>query len=51
MFLEDTLASNAIGGFKVGVGFALRNCRNYMATVDQIQHLEFTAVIVIVFYT
>lgn len=39
MFLGDTLASHAVGGFKVGVGFALRKCRNCMATGDEIQHL------------
>ena len=39
MFLGDTLASQAIGGFKIGVGFALRKCRNCMATGDQIQTL------------
>lgn len=30
--LADTQASHAIGGFKVGVGFSLRKCRNYLAT-------------------
>ena len=30
--LADTLAAHSIGGFKVGVGFALRQCRNCLAT-------------------
>ena len=30
--LADTQASHAIGGFKVGVGFSLRKCRNCLAT-------------------
>ena len=34
MMLADTLAAHAIGGFKVGVGFALRKCRMCMATKD-----------------
>ena len=33
-FLVDTLASHEIGGFKVGVGFALRKCRICLATQD-----------------
>lgn len=32
--LADTQASHAIGGFKVGVGFSLRKCRNCLATRD-----------------
>ena len=28
----DTLAAHSIGGFKVGVGFALRKCRDCLAT-------------------
>ena len=32
----DTLAAHQIGGFKVGVGFSLRKCRECMATGDQI---------------
>jgi len=30
--LADTLAAHSIGGFKVGVGFALCQCRNCLAT-------------------
>lgn len=33
--LADTLAAHAMGGFKVGVGFALRLCRMCMATREQ----------------
>lgn len=33
-FLGDTLASNAIGGFKEGVGFARKFCRTCEATPD-----------------
>lgn len=32
--LADTVAAHSIGGFKVGVGFALRKCRNCMATAE-----------------
>lgn len=34
LFLADTLAAHQIGGFKVGVGFSLRKCRNCLATSD-----------------
>ncbi len=37
MVLADTLAAHQLGGFKVGVGFALRVCRDCMATKDMIQ--------------
>ena len=30
--LADTLAAHSIGGFKVGVGLALRQCRICLAT-------------------
>ncbi len=33
--LADTLAAHQLGGFKVGVGFSLRKCRNCMATLEQ----------------
>lgn len=36
-FLADTLAAHDIGGFKIGVSFALRKCRVCMATQDSIQ--------------
>ena len=32
--LADTLAAHQLGGFKVGVGFSLRKCRDCMATMD-----------------
>ena len=32
--LADTLAAHQLGGFKVGVGFSLRKCRDCMATLD-----------------
>lgn len=32
VMLADTLAAHTIGGFKSGVGFALRKCRNCLAT-------------------
>ena len=35
--LADTLAAHDLGGFKVGVGFALRKCRLCLATNDDIQ--------------
>lgn len=31
VMLADTLAAHAIGGFKMGVGFSLRKCRNCLA--------------------
>ena len=34
--LADTLAAHSIGGFKVGVGFALRKCRMCLATKEQL---------------
>lgn len=34
--LADTLAAHSIGGFKVGVGFALRKCRMCLATQGQL---------------
>ena len=36
-FVGDTPAINMVGGFKEGVGFALRKCRQCMATHEQIQ--------------
>lgn len=36
-FLADNLAAHAVGGFKEGVGFALRICRTCMATKLQSQ--------------
>lgn len=37
LVLGDTLASNDLAGFKVGVGFSLRICRDCMATTEMIQ--------------
>ena len=34
--LADTLAAHQLGGFKVGVGFALRKCRMCLATKEQL---------------
>ncbi len=32
LMLADMLAAHSIGGFKVGVGFAFRKCRDCLAT-------------------
>ena len=32
LFLADTPAAHSIGGFKCGVGLALRKCRHCLAT-------------------
>lgn len=37
VLLADTLAAHDLGGFKVGVGFALRKCRMCLATDNDIQ--------------
>ena len=37
MLLADTLAAHQLGGFKIGVGFALQKCRQCMATANDIQ--------------
>ena len=37
VFLADTLAAHELGGFKIGVGFALRKCRVCLATFEDIQ--------------
>ena len=36
-FLADTPAAHEMGGFKIGVGFALRKCRVCLATDETIQ--------------
>ena len=36
-FLADTLAAHEVGGFKIGVGFALRKCKICLATQDTMQ--------------
>ena len=33
--LADTLAAHSLGGFKSGVGFSLRKCRQCLATYEQ----------------
>ena len=35
--LVDTLAAHQLGGFKVGVGFSLRKCRQCMVTFNDMQ--------------
>lgn len=35
--IGDTPASNFIGGFKEGVGFALRKCRMCMVTIEDMR--------------
>lgn len=36
VMLADTLAAHSIGGFKVGKGFSLRQCRNCLATKEML---------------
>ena len=36
LFLADTLGAHQIGGFKSGIGFALRKCRDCLATTTLI---------------
>ena len=36
-FVRDTPAVNMVGGYKEGVGMAMRKCRQCMATDNQIQ--------------
>ena len=36
VMLADTLAVHSIGGFKVGVGFALHQCRNCLTTKEML---------------
>ena len=36
-FVGDTPAINMVGGFKEGVAFSMRKCRQCMATFDQMQ--------------
>ena len=37
VLLADTLAAHQLGGFKIGVGFSLRKCRQCMATGSDMQ--------------
>ena len=51
VLLADTLAAHQLGGFKIGVGFALRKCRLCMATADDVQNkvfLCYTIIIIII---
>lgn len=34
--LADTQAAHFLGGFKIGVGFSLRRCRNCLATKESL---------------
>lgn len=40
--LADTQAAHSIGGFKVGVGFSLRKCRNCLATKENMSVQVYT---------
>lgn len=42
--LADTLAAHDLGGFKSGVGRALRKCRQCMATGEDIQSKVYTVI-------
>ncbi len=37
LFLADNLAAHQLGGYKVGIGFALRKCRVCMATSESMR--------------
>lgn len=37
--LADTQAAHSIGGFKIGVGFAFRKCRNCLATQEMMSSM------------
>ena len=45
--LADTLAAHQLGGFKVGVGFALRKCRECMATRSDLQSKVYTCMYIV----
>ena len=38
MMLADTQTAHSIGGFKVGVGFTLRKCRDCLATGETMKY-------------
>ncbi len=42
LMLADTLAAHAVGRYKVGVGFALRKCRDCMATKETMSQKSIT---------
>ena len=46
LVLADTLAAHSIGGFKAGVGFSLRKCRQCMATYDTMSVQVLSAIII-----
>ena len=46
VLLADTLAAHQLGGFKVGVGFSLRKCRQCMVTFDDMQTMVSTYIII-----
>ena len=52
-FVGDTPAINMVGGFKEGVGMAMRKCRHCMATIDEVQtkvdHLHYLLKLIKVF--
>lgn len=51
LFLADTLAAHQLGGFKVGVGFSLRKCRNCLATAEEMNEYVSLIHIVLEYYT
>lgn len=38
LLLADNLAAHQIGGFKVGISFALRKCRDCLATASDMSN-------------
>ena len=42
LVLADTVAAHQIGGFKVGVSFALRKCRDCFATRETLSSKVYT---------
>ncbi len=50
-FVGDTPASQKVGGFKEGVGFAERKCRHCMATLEEIQEKVRKALVYIILRT
>ena len=47
VLLADTLAAHQLGGFKVGVGFSLRKCRQCMVTFNDMQTKVRTRLLVV----
>ena len=50
VMLADTLAAHAVGGFKMGVGFSLRKCRDCMATSDQMHEKVYALCLCFLYY-